>query len=111
MNKNMYLYAGIIVLCFGLAFLGVTFFINADKDSCAKLPAEQRDACCENNKPGLFISTFNGTWRFNSTIKKCDYERIKETTPVFCTADVMQCPDGSFVARDPSNGCEFRPCP
>jgi len=31
--------------------------------------------------------------------------------PVVCTDDVRQCPDGSFVSRDPSNGCEFLPCP
>lgn len=31
--------------------------------------------------------------------------------PIVCPADVQQCPDGSFVARDPDNGCVFRPCP
>ena len=30
---------------------------------------------------------------------------------VFCTADVFECPDGSFVARDPANDCAFSPCP
>lgn len=29
----------------------------------------------------------------------------------FCTMDVMTCPDGSFVARDPEKNCDFRPCP
>ncbi|MEW6590216.1 MAG: hypothetical protein AB1418_04180 [Pseudomonadota bacterium] len=33
------------------------------------------------------------------------------TEPVVCPADVQACPDGSFVARDPDNGCVFRPCP
>lgn len=28
-----------------------------------------------------------------------------------CTADVKQCPDGSFVARDPAKNCQFKPCP
>ncbi|MFP4524033.1 MAG: hypothetical protein ACLFO2_01780 [Candidatus Woesearchaeota archaeon] len=28
-----------------------------------------------------------------------------------CAADVKECPDGSFVSRDPDNDCEFRPCP
>jgi hypothetical protein len=28
----------------------------------------------------------------------------------FCTQDAMQCPDGSFVGRDPNNNCEFYPC-
>jgi hypothetical protein len=29
---------------------------------------------------------------------------------VFCTQDVKECPDGSFVSRDPANGCTFFPC-
>lgn len=29
---------------------------------------------------------------------------------VFCTQDVQECPDGSFVSRQPPN-CEFAPCP
>lgn len=29
----------------------------------------------------------------------------------FCTMDVKTCPDGSFVARDPANGCQFFECP
>ena len=28
-----------------------------------------------------------------------------------CAADVKQCPDGSFVSRDPDNACAFKPCP
>jgi hypothetical protein len=31
--------------------------------------------------------------------------------PIVCTADVKQCPDGSYVSRDPDRGCAFRPCP
>jgi hypothetical protein len=31
--------------------------------------------------------------------------------PLLCTADVQACPDGSFVSRDPAQGCAFRPCP
>lgn len=30
---------------------------------------------------------------------------------VFCPQDVRQCPDGSWVGRDPDNNCRFRPCP
>jgi hypothetical protein len=29
---------------------------------------------------------------------------------VACTADAKQCPDGTFVSRDPDNNCEFFPC-
>eukprot|EP01059_Diplonema_ambulator_P036737 TRINITY_DN92_c0_g1_i9.p1 TRINITY_DN92_c0_g1~~TRINITY_DN92_c0_g1_i9.p1 ORF type:complete len:154 (+),score=55.33 TRINITY_DN92_c0_g1_i9:58-519(+) len=28
-----------------------------------------------------------------------------------CTQDVMQCPDGTYVSRDPANNCQFRACP
>lgn len=30
---------------------------------------------------------------------------------MFCAADAKLCPDGSYVARDPKNNCEFRLCP
>eukprot|EP00546_Thalassionema_frauenfeldii_P004322 CAMPEP_0178911546 /NCGR_PEP_ID=MMETSP0786-20121207/9760_1 /TAXON_ID=186022 /ORGANISM="Thalassionema frauenfeldii, Strain CCMP 1798" /LENGTH=681 /DNA_ID=CAMNT_0020584015 /DNA_START=360 /DNA_END=2405 /DNA_ORIENTATION=- len=36
---------------------------------------------------------------------------IEIETQVFCTMDVKTCPDGSYVGRDPSNGCAFDPCP
>lgn len=29
----------------------------------------------------------------------------------FCTQDVKECPDASFVGRDPEKNCEFRECP
>jgi hypothetical protein len=31
-------------------------------------------------------------------------------TPVFCTQDAKQCPNGSYVGRVPPN-CAFAPCP
>jgi hypothetical protein len=30
---------------------------------------------------------------------------------IVCPADVKQCPDGSYVSRNPGNGCIFDPCP
>ena len=27
-----------------------------------------------------------------------------------CTQDAKECPDGTFVSRDPANNCEFLPC-
>ena len=30
---------------------------------------------------------------------------------VYCTEDAFECWDGSFVSRDPTNNCEFYPCP
>jgi len=33
-----------------------------------------------------------------------------EKEQVFCSMDVKECPDGSFVARDPEQNCNFKPC-
>lgn len=33
------------------------------------------------------------------------------TTQVMCPADVKQCPDGSYVGRNPAAGCAFFACP
>lgn len=33
------------------------------------------------------------------------------TKPQVCAQDVYTCPDGSYVSRDPSNDCQFDPCP
>jgi len=30
---------------------------------------------------------------------------------IVCPADVRQCPDGSYVSRNPATGCAFEPCP
>ncbi|MBI5002469.1 hypothetical protein HZC31_03730 [Candidatus Woesearchaeota archaeon] len=34
----------------------------------------------------------------------------EELEQIVCTADVSECPDGSFVGRDPMNNCEFKEC-
>merc|ERR1740123_435917 len=38
------------------------------------------------------------------------YGCVCADTPQSCSADVMRCPDGKYVSRDPKNGCEFDPC-
>lgn len=30
---------------------------------------------------------------------------------LICTADAKLCPDGTYVSRDPQNGCQFSTCP
>ena len=35
---------------------------------------------------------------------------IEEETGVFCPADAMECPDGTFVSRNPTNNCAFYDC-
>ena len=32
------------------------------------------------------------------------------TVPIACTEEAKMCPDGSFVARDHNNNCEFKEC-
>jgi len=31
--------------------------------------------------------------------------------PIVCAADVKQCPDSTYVSRNPANGCAFDLCP
>jgi hypothetical protein len=32
-------------------------------------------------------------------------------TQLFCSTEVQECDDGSYVSRDPGNGCKFKECP
>lgn len=34
-----------------------------------------------------------------------------DNDPIACTMDAQECPDGSYVGRDPENNCEFFACP
>lgn len=45
---------------------------------------------------------------FFSSLEECQGSCVIEET--FCTQDVKECSDGSFVSRDPKNSCEFRDC-
>ena len=48
---------------------------------------------------------------FALTISCSETEFTKEELEqIVCTADVYECPDGSFVGRDPMNNCEFKEC-
>ncbi len=55
-----------------------------------------------------FCSGFAGNRVTKCANKKC---ASVEVTNVQCTQDVKPCPDGSYVARDSSKNCEFKPCP
>ena len=37
--------------------------------------------------------------------------QLQSNQDLACDADVQECSDGSFVSRDPTNGCEFPSCP
>merc|ERR1712048_1550394 len=39
------------------------------------------------------------------------FKKKQQPQPEFCSSDVMECWDGSFVSRDPHNNCEFESCP
>lgn len=46
----------------------------------------------------------------NETTELDDDLWQEDEEPVFCTMDVMMCPDGSYVGRQAPN-CEFAACP
>lgn len=56
---------------------------------------------------GLFSDLFQ---KSSSEAKVKQRGRPFRPTPVVCTQDAQQCPDGSYVNRVPPN-CEFAPCP
>jgi hypothetical protein len=62
-----------------------------------------------------FLVIFTGIQTFYPSPEYEDFcSRIEIPKPVvnetFCTQDVKQCPDGSYVSRNPNNNCEFFPC-
>lgn len=88
---------------------GCTFTPCADvSDETCPIPScmDPCDTCDLNSEecvtnPGFF--DFNG--------KECPgCPELKECSPKSCSKDVKVCKDGSFVSRDPVNGCEFKPC-
>ncbi len=38
-------------------------------------------------------------------------DNLTPDEPVVCAQDAKECPDGSYVSRDPTNDCEFDACP
>lgn len=93
---------------------------SANESSCSSLTGDDLQRCCANeygsNIPYIMCE---GSWSFNSSSLECNYicssstspNVSKPESPIFCAADVFACSDGSFVARDPRNGCKFKPCP
>jgi hypothetical protein len=48
----------------------------------------------------------------NGTLnEKCIVVVKKTNESIACTMDAKLCPDGSYVSRNSSNGCQFNPCP
>ena len=95
---------------------------------CKECPAS--DKCCDPRKePGMFGNPpffeghrccgVTGEWVGSIGDGKtffCGKQLITSgfgkpcEDDIFCTEDVKTCPDGSFVGRDPENGCNFFPC-
>ena len=83
-------------------------------------------ACCDPDAfPLCFIGTaeccLDGQWSCPNGFTDVYLCAGEETTGPFsqacndgnlpgCPDDVFECPDGTFVSRDPSNNCEFSPC-
>ncbi len=56
------------------------------------------------NEDGLVVDGSEG--------EMADDERdTSEDDMVVCAMDVQECPDGSFVARNPGDNCNFYSCP
>jgi len=47
---------------------------------------------------------------FTTSCSQTDFTK-EELEQIVCTADVSECPDGSFVGRNSLNNCEFKECP
>lgn len=52
-------------------------------------------------------TTFTKSYSFPRVVRT----GIKKISDVYCTEDVKICEDGTVVSRDPTNDCEFKPCP
>merc|ERR1719327_32451 len=48
---------------------------------------------------------------FSDDDESDDFLYDSESEDLVCTEDALECSDGSFVSRDPTNGCEFPACP
>lgn len=54
------------------------------------------------SKPNRCCPYTNGWWP--------PHRNVCRPHPTVCTEDVRQCPDGSYVGRNPFNNCHFYPC-
>ncbi len=75
-------------------------------------PCLEGSACCPNT--GTWTCSIGDGVTFNcggELIEQPQGKACINPPPLACTDDVKQCPDGSFVARDPKNDCEFAACP
>lgn len=86
--KKKYLYIIILLILAAVAIAMIVFTLFIKKPESAKTTTYIENQA-ENNANG------NG-----STTEE----------PVYCTQDVMKCPDGSYVGRVPPD-CNFSPCP
>ena len=69
------------------------------KNNCEFFECPKQTKPTDNNANNTFINGKNGKGKGKGQLQ------------VMCTADVKECPDGSFVGRDHSNNCKFKPCP
>ncbi len=76
-----------------------------------KLPCKQDQSVCVTEKKDVenYTAMINGQFSENVNLQ-CWNKGRECSAKVLCTSDVFKCVDGSFVSRDPNNGCQFRPC-
>jgi hypothetical protein len=105
-----HIFAVIAIIAILLAAWYVIRVISSS-DPCASADPDEQAACCANaNKDQITVACM-GEWEFDKKLQQCSYVCNLDQEIRFCTQDVFECPDGSFVSRDTKNNCEFRPCP
>ena len=129
MRKYFLWIISIAVICaIAFYFINLNQNVNSSASVCSKFSSDQRDACCLNQSRSVVVVSCQGNWEFNNSTSQCDYicspnssnyssqnitnvQNFTKPSGLFCTAEVKQCPDGSFVSRDTALHCDFKPCP
>lgn len=100
----------VLIVAFVFAIYSFDLFSKNNPLKCSDYPIESRDLCCIQQNVNSTHITCVGDWKFDNSSNACKFVCISQE-PRFCTQDVKECPDGSFVSRDAGNNCEFKPCP
>ena len=110
MDKRVSTIIIILVLILVLV-ISVWFLTRSNEDArvCGGLAEGERGACCEDLHAGEPTVRCVGEWRYLEDEGLCRF--VCGVDWQLCTQDVKLCPDGSYVARDPENSCQFGPCP
>jgi hypothetical protein len=83
--------------------------------NCETCACGYNDGCndCQCSPDGSSVASctkLTCIWQGIPKCLDCADPPPKTATAEVCTLDVQECPDGSFVGRDPQNDCAFSPC-